>query len=149
MNVSSNAVLVAASANRSPMVSPQESLTTEAPLVTAVVSEASRLESRQSCAPTNKMAAPGAIACEDSTSSACSAYQPLASHSASLPTVDGSALKNWLELSGWVGSFSLKYFCASASSVGESYASTIAIATPEPSLPAAASPARLYAPRSW
>ena len=38
MNVLSNAVLVAASVSRSPRASPHESLTTEAPLVTAVVS---------------------------------------------------------------------------------------------------------------
>ena len=105
--------------------------------------------SRQSCAPTYRMFAPGAIECEDSTSSACSAYQPLPPHSATSSTVAGVRLVNWEDFSGWAGSLSLKYFCASDSSVGESYASTIASVTPVPSLPAATEPARLYAPRSW
>ncbi len=73
--------------------------------MTAVCRAASRLVSRQSCAPTNRMSAPGAMACEDSTSSACSSYQPLPPHSASSSTVAGSSLKNWLDFSGCAGSF--------------------------------------------
>src|SRR6202035_3942139 len=106
MNVLSKAVLVEASVSRSPSVSPHELLTTDAPLVTAVCRAASRLESKQSCAPTNSMFAPGAIACEDSTSSDCSENQPLAAHTDSLPTVAGGTLVNWAEASGCEGSFS-------------------------------------------
>src|ERR1700683_645238 len=135
MNVSSKAVLVAASVNRSPRVSPHESLTTDAPLVTAVETAASRLWSKQSWAPTNKMSAPGAIECTDSTSSACSGYQPLPSQVASWSTVAGSSLKNWPEESGLEGSFFWKYSCVSDSRVGESYASTIATPTLVPLSP--------------
>jgi len=139
----SNAVLVAASVKRSPRPSPHESLTIEAPLVIAVWSAASRLVSWQSCAPTKRMSAPGAIACEDSTSSACSASQPLPPHSAWSSTVAGTALKNWPEDSGWVGSLFVKYVWASCRIVGESYASTIATATPAPLLPEATECVRL------
>src|ERR1700730_10052422 len=135
-NVLSNAALVAASTNRSPRASPQESVTTDAPLEIAVFTAASRLLSRQSIAPTYTMCAPGAMLWEDSTSSACSANHPLAAQSDSLPTEDGLMLVNWLLGSGIDASLMLKYCCASASSVGESYASTIAILTPWPLLPA-------------
>src|SRR5690349_21491633 len=108
MNVLSNAVLVAASSRRSAMVPPHELLTTEAPPVTAVCSAASRLLSKQSCAPTYTMCAPGAIACTDSTSSACSAYQPLPPQTSALVTVDGWTLVNCDDASGWPESFSLK-----------------------------------------
>src|SRR5580692_637092 len=112
--------MVSAPENMSPTSSPHESLTTEAPLVTAVCSAASRLESKQSCAPTNSIVAWGAIVCEDSTSSACSGYQPLPPHSAWSSTVAGSTLTNCDEFSGIDGSYVLKYCCASESSVGES-----------------------------
>src|ERR1022692_1404137 len=131
-NVLSNAALVAASTSRSPRASPQESLTTDAPLVIAVFTAASRLLSRQSTAPTKTMCAPGAMVWDDSTSSDCSANHPLAPQSASLPTDDGFMLVNWVLGSGIDGSFRLKYCCASDSRVGESYASTIAIFTPWP-----------------
>ena len=129
-NVLSNAALVAASTSRSPRVSPHESLTTDAPLEIAVFTAARRLASKQSTAPTKTMCAPGAMVCEDSTSSACSAYQPLPPHTATLPTDDGLMLVNWVFGSAMDGSLRLKYCCASASSVGESYASTMAILTP-------------------
>src|SRR5579862_1373286 len=96
MKVLSKAVLVAASVNRSPRVSPQESLTTDAPLVMAVFTASRRLVSKQSTAPTKTMCAPGAMLCDDSTSSACSGYQPLAPQTASLPTDDGLMLVNSL-----------------------------------------------------
>src|SRR4029077_3399813 len=106
--VLSNAALVAASTNRSPRASPQESLITDAPLVIAVLTAASRLLSRQSTAPTKMMWAPGAMLCEDSTSSACSGNHPLAAQSASLPTDAGLMFVNWLLGSGIDGAFRLK-----------------------------------------
>src|SRR6516162_3439755 len=81
MNVLSNAFLVAASVNTSPVTSSQESVTTEAPLVTAVFTAASRPSSRQFLAPTYWMCAPGAMVSDDSPSSACSEYQPLPAQS--------------------------------------------------------------------
>src|SRR5690242_9426623 len=85
MNVLSNAVLVAASVNTSPVTLSQELVTTEAPLVTAVFTAASRPSFRQFLAPTYWMCAPGAIVCDDSTSSACSEYQPRSRAGASDP----------------------------------------------------------------
>src|SRR5689334_6566538 len=95
MNVLSNAVLVAASVSSSPGTSSQELLTTEAPLVIAVVSAASRLLLKQSLAPTYRMWAPGAIVCEDCTSSACSVNQPLPAHAIWASTFRGTTLVNW------------------------------------------------------
>ena len=103
MNVSSNAVLIAWSSSSSPGTSSQELLTTEAPLVIAVVSAASRLLSRQFLAPTNMMCAPGASACEDSTSSDCSVNQPLPAHAAWSSTSGGTTLVNWDGFSGCEG----------------------------------------------
>ena len=120
MNVSSNAVLVAASVNASPVTLSQESVTTEAPLVTAVVTAASRPSFRQFCAPTYWMWAPGAMVCDDSTSSACSGYQPLPPQSASVVhrrRGDVGELGGRQRVRGVV---ELKYCCASASRVGES-----------------------------
>src|SRR5580700_4896357 len=108
MNVLSNAVLVAASVNTSPVTSSQESVTTEAPLVTAVVTAASRPLSRQFSAPTYSMWAPGAMVCDASTSSACSSYQPLPPQNAWSFTVAGVTLVNWEDSSGCAGSFSVK-----------------------------------------
>src|SRR5689334_4600454 len=102
MNVLSNAVLVAASVNTSPVTSSQELV------VTAVFTAASRLSSRQFCAPTYWMWAPGAMVCDDSTSSACSAYQPLPAQGPSSFTLAGAMLVNWEDFSGCAGSFSLK-----------------------------------------
>src|SRR5215472_3682951 len=113
MNVSSNAVLAAWSSSSSPGTSSQELLTTEAPLVIAVVSAASRLLSKQSWAPTYMMCAPGAIACEDCTSSACSVNQPLPAHWSWASPSGGTTLVNWDDFSGCDGSFSLKYRCES------------------------------------
>src|SRR5581483_3744583 len=85
----SYAVFVAGSPKTSPSASPHELDTTDAPLVIAVSSDENRLVSKQSCAPTNWMCAPGAMACDDSTSSACSAYQPLAAQADSWSTDPG------------------------------------------------------------
>src|SRR5215469_7241208 len=108
MNVLSNALLAAASSNTSPVTLSQESVTTEAPLVTAVFTAASRPSSRQFLAPTYWMWAPGAMVCDDSTSSACSEYQPLPAQKSWLFTVAGVMLVNWDDVSGCAGSFSLK-----------------------------------------
>src|SRR6516164_967711 len=108
MNVLSNALLVAASLNTSPVTSSQESVTTEAPLVIAVFTAASRPSSRQFLAPTYWMWAPGAMVCDDSTSSDCSAYQPLPAQGPSPFTVAGAMLVNWDDFSGCAGSLSLK-----------------------------------------
>src|SRR5215469_266613 len=108
MNMLSNAALVAASVSKSPVTSSQELVTIEAPLVTAVFTAAIRASSRQLVAPTYWMWAPGAMVCEDSTSSACSAYQPLPPQSATLFTLEGAMLVNWADVSGCAGSLSLK-----------------------------------------
>src|SRR5215469_11103769 len=94
MNVASNAALVAASVKKSPSVSPHESVTTDAPLVTADWTAFSSEVSVQSWAPKYPINAPGAIACTAWTSSDCSARQPLALHRSKLAVAAGSKLTN-------------------------------------------------------
>src|SRR5450755_2705473 len=144
-SVLSVAALMLAGSMRSPAGSPYEFVMTSARWWSTMLRTiALRSPTEQFSAPANRMWAPGAVACTASTSRVCSPYQPLGPHRSARLNLGASTSLNWELASGLLGSLIEAYVCASESSVGAAYASTIATVTPEPSGP----PFRLYALRN-